>query len=103
LSKTWYASIDSADFFPSLLFCKFILHVGYQASATLFHFGASLWGTFSLHEQVKACLADKDDRALKYQKLLVEVNEAAQRRYFSDVCHKVLRSYLMIALACYTL
>lgn len=34
-------------------------------------------------EQVKACLADKDAEALRYQKLLVEEEEAAQKRYLA--------------------
>lgn len=37
--------------------------------------------------QVKAWLADKDAEALRWQKLLVEEEEAAQKRYISLIFH----------------
>ena len=39
---------------------------------------------------MKAWLADKDAEALRYQKLLVEEEEAAQKRYVSVYFHREL-------------
>ena len=55
---------------------------------SFFSFFPPLWTSYvpcfevlSLHGQVKACLAHKDAEALRYQKLLMEEEEAAQNRY----------------------